>query len=381
MSKKRICSKIFTLILALALLLPSFTYGVGNEALQSHEKEPDLYFFMEVFQYIKDNYPFEVENKHLVEGALKGMLQTLDPYSDYYTPEEAIEVYQELFNVFAGVGIYIEKKGDYIHVMDTIENSPAQKKGLKKGDTIVTIDGKDTKDLTTTEASKLIKGIKGTKVKLGIKRQGKKDILLFEITRDIITINPVKYEILENKIGYIKISEFTSDVTIKLLDALKEIDKKDINKLIIDLRDNPGGLLNQAISVSKLFVPKGPIVHIKEKNKPLASYLSELTEQKYKIVLLVNENSASAAEIVAAAVKDTKAGTIIGKKTFGKGIVQSMIPLGNGSMIKITTAEYLTPNKTNIHGIGITPDIIVEEVEGQDVYIKKGIEVLKQANK
>lgn len=377
MDKKHIYRKIFLFLLIITLVFPSFTYGITAESLQAQEKEPDLYFFMEVFQYIKETYPFEIENKKLVEGALKGMLQSLDPYSNYYTLEEAMEIYQGLFNVFGGIGIYIEKKDDYIHVIDTIENSPAEKKGLKAGDLIITIDGQDAKDFTIEDASKLIKGIRGTNVTLGIKRQGHSETLTFEITRDTITINPVKYEILKNKIGYIRIQEFSTNSASNLKIVLDEFNKKGINKLVIDLRNNPGGLLNQAVEISELFVPRGPIVHIKEKNKPLMTYLSEGSNQKYKIALLVNEYSASASEIVAGAIKDTKSGTIIGKKTFGKGIVQSMIPLGNGSMIKMTIAEYLTPNKTNIHGVGVMPDIEVENTGEVDEQLKKAIEILR----
>ncbi len=159
--------------------------------------------------------------------------------------------------------------------------------------------------------------------------------------------------------------------------ALVEIDKKKAKKVILDLRDNPGGMLNQAISISGLFVPKGPVVYIKGKNKELETHTSTLEKSKYKLVLLVNENSASASEIVAGAIKDRKAGILIGTKTFGKGIVQSLNFLEDGSIVKLTTSEYLTPNKTSIHGKGIVPDIIVENTEKEDLQLKKAIEILK----
>ena len=367
---------IFTLILS--LLIPNTIYAT-SPSTQTQELEPDLNFFIEVFDYIKDMYPFEVENKTLIEGGLKGMLQSIDPYSDYYTPEESIEVYQEMLNIFSGIGVYIEEKDGYINIMDTIKDSPGEKAGLKKDDLIITIDGKDTKGITIKEASKWIKGLKGTKVKLGLKRNNNSLPIYIEITRDTITINPVEYEILENNIGYIKLSDFSMNSANKFSEALTELDNKKVKKIILDLRDNPGGLLNQVIEISKHFITKGPIVHIQEKDSALVTHMSTTPKSKYKLVLLVNENSASASEILAAAVKDTKAGTIIGQKTFGKGIVQSMIPLSNGAIIKLTTSEYLSPNKTTIHGKGVEPDIVVEnsEEEGKDEQLKRAIEIFK----
>lgn len=306
------------------------------------------------------------------------MLQSLDPYSDYYTPEEAVEVYQEMFNSFTGIGVYIEEKDGYINIIDTIKNSPGEKAGLKKDDLIISIDGKDTKGITIKEASKLIKGLKGTSVKLGLKRNDKSLPIYVEIIRDNITINPVEYKVLENNIGYIKLNEFSMNSSMEINKALTELDKKNVVKIILDLRDNPGGLLDQVIEISKHFITKGPIVHIQERNTALFTHMSTTQKHKYKLVLLVNENSASASEILAGAVKDSKAGIIIGKRTFGKGIVQSLIPLSNNSIIKLTTAKYLTPNKTSIHGKGVEPDILVENEEDTDKQLKKAIEYLNK---
>ena len=199
-----------------------------------------------------------------------------------------------------------------------------------------------------------------------------------EIIRETITINPVEYKILDKDIGYIKLSEFSMNSASKINEVLIELDKKKVKSIILDLRDNPGGLLNQVIEISKHFIINGPIVHIQERNTALVTHMSTTQKTKYKLVLLVNENSASASEILAAAIKDTKAGTIIGNKTFGKGIVQSIIPLNNGSILKLTTAEYLTPNKISIHGKGILPDMVVENTEKEDLQLKKAIEVIKK---
>lgn len=369
--------RISILLLAIILLIPNFSIAITSETLQSPGKEPDLMFFVETYQYIKDNYPFEVEDKQLIEGGLKGMLQTLDPYSDYYTQEEATEVYKEMFGTFSGIGVYIEEKDSYINIKDTIKDAPGQKAGLEKDDLIISIDGTSTKGMPLANAQKLIKGLIGTKVKLELNRIGKSKPIIIEVTRDRIIVNPVEYEILEGDIGYIKLKDFTQYATIEVNKALEEFDTKGIKKVILDLRNNPGGLLNQAIEISKEFIPSGPIVHIKERNKDLETHLSNNQSTKYKLVLLVNENSASASEIVAGAIKDTKAGTIIGKKTYGKGIVQSMIPLSNGSIVKMTTAEYLTPNKTSIHGVGIEPDIMIENTETEDLQLIEAIKTLK----
>lgn len=367
---------IFTLILT--LLIPNTIYATQEAYVTNTEIEPELQLFMEIYRYIQQTYPFDVDNRTLIEGGLKGMLQSLDPYSNYYTPEESVTVYQDMFNMFTGIGIHIEEKDGYINIKDIIKDSPAEKAGLKKDDLILSIDGKDTKGMSIQEASKLIKGLKGTKVKLGFKR-GKNSLPIYtEITRDTITINPVEYKILENNIGYIKLSEFSMDSTNEFNKALTELDKNKVGKIILDLRDNPGGLLNQAIDISRNFITKGPIVHIQEKDTALVSHMSTITKSKYKLVVLVNENSASASEILAGAVKDTKAGTIIGKKTFGKGIVQSMIPISDGSIIKLTTAEYLTPNKISIHGKGVEPDIVVHNTANVDEQLKRAIIIFKK---
>lgn len=367
-------------ILILTLIIPTTVTATTESSVPyNNGAEPDLQFFLEVFEYIKTTYPFDVEDKTLIEGGLKGMLQSLDPYSDFYTPEESIAVYQDMLNIFSGIGVYIEEKDGYINIMQTIKDSPAEKAGIKKDDLIISIDGKDAKGITLKEASKWIKGLKGTKVKLGLKRENKFLPIYIEVTRDTITINPVEYKILENNIGYIKLSEFSMNSASKFNQALTELDKKKVTKIILDLRDNPGGLLNQVIEISRNFITKGPIVHIQERETALVTHMSTTTKSKYKLVVLVNENSASASEILAAAVKDTKAGTIIGQKTFGKGIVQSMIPLSNGAIIKLTTSEYLSPNKTSIHGKGVEPDIVVEnsEEEGKDEQLKRAIEIFK----
>ena len=366
-------NKIISLILILVLILPNI--GSAQSSIKEYEPKADIVFFQEILTLIQRDYPFEIEENDLIEGAVKGMLQSVDPYSDYYTREEAEEMFSDVTGNFSGIGVYIEEKDDYINIVRTIKDQPADKVGLQKDDLIIEVEGKDIKGMELEQVSSIIKGKKGTRVKLKIKRNGK--FLTFNIVRDNIEINPLSYEIIDDDIGYISLEKFNSQATKEIKKALSYFKEKDISKIILDLRDNPGGLFYEAIEVAKLFVPKGNIVHQRGKDKKVVSYASYRNPDKYELVLLVNENSASAAEIVAGAIKDRKAGEIVGRKTFGKGIIQSMIPITGGSIVKLTTAEYLTPNKKSIHGKGIEPDIEIENTT-LDLQLEKAIEILQQ---
>lgn len=374
--KNRKLNVLLTLILCLTLLISAFpSYGEASSSYPAVKY--DLGFVKYIIDYVKANYPFEVEDEELVTNAVKGILQNLDPYSDYYTKEEVEQLLKSVHGNYVGIGIYIGEKDGYIQVLSIMENSPSEAAGLKAGDLIISIDDKSVEGFTVDEAASLIQGKEGTKVKLGILRGGQQNPIYITVTRKLIEVNPVKHTVLEDNIGYISLSQF-NDYSYKYIkNALNEFDKKGITKVILDLRDNPGGLLDQAISIARLFIPKGPIVYIREKNKSIYGYYSYLNKLKYKLAVLVNENSASASEILAGAVKDRKAGTLIGTKTYGKGLVQTMMPLPDGSIIKMTTAEYLTPNKTSIHGIGIEPDVVIENTNGQDLQLQKAIEILK----
>ena len=376
-------NKLLSILISIAIIASILT-GVSPASaspltlyeIKTHREEADIELVIDTYNYIKETYPFEVSDKDLSEAALKAMLKSLDPYSDYYTKEEAADVYMNILGYFTGIGIYIQKGEDYIDIINPIEGTEAEKAGLLAGDIIISIDGEDTKDMSLNEASKRIKGEEGSKVKLEILRKDKK--LNFEITRKEVTINPVKYEKISDDIGYIKLTEFSKTSTEGVKKALYFFQTEKISKIILDVRNNPGGLFDQAVAITSLFVERGPVVHVKEKNTSPISYFSTIIYPDKELVLLVNEKSASASEILAGAIKDRKAATIIGKKTFGKGIIQNMIPLLNGSLIKLTTAEYLTPNYTSIHNIGIEPHIIVENTEDKDLQLEKAIQLLKE---
>lgn len=362
--------RLITFILAITMLIPNIALG---QAELEKKSEADILFFSEVLNYIENNYPFETDESQLIESGLKGMLQSIDPYSNYYTAEEAEDIYSDMTGRFAGIGVYMRQKEDYLLVMDTMKGHPADKAGIKKDDIIISVDNLDIKGLDISKVSKLIKGPKGTDVIIGVKRGDK--LLKFKVKREEIKVNPVESKVLENNIGYIEFREFNSQGVKEMEKVLNEFDNKGIKKLILDIRNNPGGQLNQAIEISKLFVTKGPIVHIREKNKALLTYVSKLEKPKYDLVVLVNENSASASEILAGAIKDSKSGTLVGTKTFGKGLVQGLISIKGGGILKLTIAEYLTPNKTSINGIGIEPDVKVENTN-LDLQMEKAMEIL-----
>lgn len=363
--------RFLSLILAILIMIPSVAFG---QVEKIQEENQDLLFFQQILNYIESRHPFPIEEGALIRGGVKGMLQAVDPYSDYYTPEEAEELYGSIDGEFSGIGVYIEEKDGFINITGTIKDQPAEKAGLKKDDLIISVGKENIKGLGLRKVSSMIRGPVGTSVELGIKR-GKQNLTLI-VPRSTIVINSIEYEILEKDIGYIKMKDFSEGATKETKKALKEFDNKNIKKVILDLRDNPGGLLDEGIKVSELFVPRGSIVHIREKGKGLVTHSSTLEKSKYKLAVLVNENSASAAEIVAGAIKDRKAGALVGMKTFGKGTVQTMMTLGDGSMIKLTIAEYLTPNQISINGIGIEPNYMVENTE-EDLQLKKAMEILK----
>lgn len=349
---------IIVLLVTILILSSSFVYA--NEINENEKLDADLDYLKLVIEFLKQNHVDDITYDELIEGAMKGLFINLDEYSSYYTPEEFEKFNQQTSGNFGGIGVHIMEKNDFITVLSPIKGTPGFKAGINANDKIYSVDDIVIKGYSLQEAAELIRGEVGTSVKLGIIREGIEGLLYFDVVRDIIKINPVSYEILENNIGYIKITQFNINTLENINEALSNFNKKDIKKIIIDIRNNPGGYLDQVIEVLKNFIPEGPIVHVKNNDGNIETYSSSLKNKQYKLAVLVNEGSASASEIFAGAVQDAGIGTIIGETTFGKGTVQSITPITNGGGIKLTIAEYFTRDMNKVNGIGITPDIIVE---------------------
>ena len=333
-----------------------------NVVADTEEVYKNIEVFSEVLRKVEKNYVEGTDAKALIYGAIKGMVETLDPHSSFITAEDYKEFMIETKGSFPGVGIVITVKDKVLTVVSPIEGTPAYEAGMKAGDQIIMIGDKSTKDISIREAVKLIRGPKGTKVKLTVRRKGSEKPIDFVITRDVIPIKSVRSFSLPSDLGYIRISNFQGNTGEDLAKALKKMDKdKELEGLILDLRNNPGGLLSQAVKVADAFLDSGLIVSIKSRDqREQKSVAHKATKsQKYPMIVLVNEGSASASEIVAGALQDNKRALILGTTTFGKGSVQTLFPLSDGSGLRLTTALYYTPSGRSIQASGIEPDIRV----------------------
>ena len=354
------------------------------EAIRSMDK------LMGLKDYIKSNYVEGAEDNKLIEGAIKGMFESLgDPYSVYMTKEEFKNFNESTKGSYGGIGVIVSRSEDgYVTVVAPIEDTPGEKAGLKTNDKIIKVDDKDIVGIDLEEAVALMKGKKGTKVTLTVMRDNVREPKVFVITREEIILKTVKSNIMENNIGYIRISMFDEDTGSEFKKALKELTSKNMKGLILDLRQNPGGFINQCVDVADELLDEGLVVYTEDKEKKREDYKSGKGKLEVPFVVLIDEGSASASEIVSGAVKDRKAGLLIGVKTFGKGLVQSIEQLKDGSGIKLTTQKYYTPNGISINKVGIQPDIEVkalEPEEGQkpedvkDVQLERAVEeLLKQ---
>ena len=322
----------------------------------------DLKTFTEVLTSVRQNYVEETKPKDLIYNAVRGMLRSLDPHSAFLTPEDYKEMQVDTKGEFGGLGIQISIRDSMLTVISPIEDTPAWRAGIKAGDMIVKIEDESTKDMTLQEAVKRMRGQKGTEITITIARKGEKEHWDVTIIRDIIKIKSIKSNVLEEDIGYVKIRQFQERTAKDLVKTLKELDEQGIDSLVLDLRNNPGGLLSSAIDVAGNFLPRGQlVVYTKSRAGGKTEYRTRTASMFSKpMVVLVNQGSASASEIVAGAIKDWKRGIILGTQTFGKGSVQSVIPLSDGSGLRLTTARYYTPNGISIQNTGITPDIEVK---------------------
>jgi carboxyl-terminal processing protease len=321
----------------------------------------------DVFSIVERNYVEPVKANNLINGAINGMLETLDPHSNYMAPEMYKEMQTETRGTFGGIGFEITIRDKVLTVVAPIEDTPASRAGIQSGDMILRIDGKSTKDMTLMEAVKLMRGPQGTQVTITVMRQGFPEPKDFTLTRAIIPIRSVRSKTLETGYGYIKVSQFIERTFPDLENALSKIEsqEKPLKGLILDLRNNPGGLLEQAVKVADLFLDSGMIVYTEgrvEGQKMKFFVQKKEKSREFPMIVLVNGGSASASEIVAGALQDHGRAVILGSQTFGKGSVQTIIPLEDGSALRLTTARYYTPKGRSIQAQGIAPDIPVADL-------------------
>ena len=335
-------------------------------------------------QVVKGQYVGAADGVNLMTGAVKGLVNALgDPYSVYMDPKMYSELMLETKGSFGGVGIVLGVKDKKLTVVAPIEGTPAEAAGILSGDQIVRIGELDTKDMALDEAVGKIRGPEGSKVTLTIQRNGK-EAQEFPLTRATIVIKSVSGKMLDKEMGYIRVSMFSETTSKDFVRKLEELKDQGMTSLVLDLRNNPGGLIDQCVKVAELLVPKGPIVSVIGKDGSRETYHSSSTTAPLPLTVLVNGGSASASEIVAGAIQDRGVGKLVGVKTFGKGSVQRLMPLDKESAVKITIAEYHTPNDRSIHGKGIIPDVLVEipkdfdRESKQDPQLDKAIEVLKE---
>ena len=366
---RRVKFPILTILITAAMLI----VAVGVRA-ESTSKSPDyneLQFFYKVMKIVQKDYVKDVPDKELLQGALKGMLQSLDPYSSFMTEDMFKELQVETKGEFGGLGIEITMETGLLTIVSPIEDTPAFKAGLKPGDKIIKIDGETAKDITMLKAVKMMRGPRGSKVTITIMRVGFNKLKDYTITRDIIHVHSVKKQLVDPGYVYIRILNFQEDTDRELATAIQEVgDDASIKGVILDLRNNPGGLLDQAVKVTNMFIDKGLIVYTDGRAKDQRMEFRANTtgkHYKFKMATLINERSASASEIVAGALQDHDRSLILGSKSFGKASVQTVIPLDNGSGLRLTTAHYYTPKGRHIQKTGVLPDVdMKEEMQKQE---------------
>ncbi len=364
--KKKAILNFLTFILILFL----FNQKVISSENEIYEK---IDVFGEVLEKINKEYVDEINQSDSMDSAINGLLQSLDPYSGYMSPEIFNEMQTETSGEFGGLGIEVTMESGVVKVISPIDDTPASKAGIKAGDYIVKINDTQVQGKSLSEAVELMRGPVGSSIELTIRRRGEKKALTFNVTREIIQIKSVKAELLEKNIGYIRLTSFNENSAGQIKKEINKFEKnKDLKSYILDLRNNPGGLLSQAIKISDFFLDNGEIVSTKSRqqseNRKWFAKKGDLTKGK-TILVLINYGSASASEIVAGALKDHKRAILIGENSYGKGSVQSIIPLKNKGAIRLTVAKYYLPSGKSISEVGVSPDIEIDE-ESDDFKIK-----------
>jgi carboxyl-terminal processing protease len=377
--------------LVLAGLLVGLSISIANGVFAEREATTsvglpveELRTFSDVFGRIKNDYVEDVEDGEMLENAIRGMLSGLDPHSAYLDQEQFKELQVGTSGEFGGLGIEVGMEDGFVKVIAPIDDTPAQRAGIKAGDLIIRLDDTPVKGLTLNEAVKIMRGKPGTTIKLTVVREGVEQPLKVDIKRDVIKVKSVKQRMLEDGFGYVRISQFQSKTADNMVDAIDELKKEaggSLKGLVLDLRNNPGGVLNGAVAVSDAFLKKGLIVYTEGRvndSKLRFNATPDDILDNAPMVVLVNQGSASASEIVSGALQDHKRAIIVGSRTFGKGSVQTILPLSNGTAVKLTTARYYTPSGRSIQAEGIEPDIKLDPVRVSAV--ETAFEPIKEAD-
>jgi carboxyl-terminal processing protease len=350
----------WSLILSILLVMPTKIFGEDRVPAENIEE------FVEVYKRIKEQYVDVVDDEKLFDMAIQGMVSGLDPHSSFLSQDDFNELKIGTTGKFGGLGIEITTEDSFVKVISPIDDTPAQRVGIKSGDLIIDVGGTSLKDLPISDAVKLMRGEPGTSVEITVIRKEIKEPLKFNITREIIISKGVKSYLFDKKIGYVRLSNFQSNSTNDVKDAIYELNRESNNKmegLIVDLRNNPGGVLGTAVGISDLFLTEGKIVYTKGRTyKSKLEYFASPQDiiDGLPLIVLINEGSASASEIVAGALQDHKRAMIMGTKSYGKASVQTIQELNDGSALKLTTARYYTPLGNDIHENGIKPDLVIE---------------------
>lgn len=367
-------------VLLIAIISSISTLGLIYYALGFNEQGfSNLMRFITAYRFIETKYVNDTNDVKLIDGAIDGMVKSLnDPHSNYLSPKMYKTLIEQTEGSFAGIGVVMGMDNEQkIHIVGIMENSPGQKAGLQEGDEILAVDGVPVTQMAFDEVAAHVRGQAGTDVVLTIMRDNANQDIT--ITRDNIKLKTVGHKMLDNNIGYIQIVSFSEDTANEFNEAYNDLKNQGMKALVLDLRNNPGGLLTTCVEIAKKLVPKGEIVSIVDKQGNKETYSSSLEAPEYPLAVLINKNSASASEILSGAIQDTKAGTIIGNTSYGKGSVQTILPMFEDDAVKLTIAKYYTPSGRSIDGTGITPDIEInlDENATLDTQLDKALEVLK----
>ncbi|RGQ87074.1 S41 family peptidase [Megamonas rupellensis] len=367
-------------VLLIAIISSISTLGLIYYALGFNEQGfSNLMRFITAYRFIETKYVNDTDDVKLIDGAIDGMVKSLnDPHSNYLSPKMYKTLMEQTEGSFAGIGVVMGMDNEQkIHIVGIMENSPGQKAGLQEGDEILAVDGVPITQMAFDEVAAHVRGQAGTDVVLTIMRDNANQDIT--ITRDNIKLKTVGHKMLDNNIGYIQIVSFSEDTANEFNEAYNDLKNQGMKALVLDLRNNPGGLLTTCVEIAKKLVPKGEIVSIVDKQGNKETYSSSLEAPEYPLTVLINKNSASASEILSGAIQDTKAGTIIGNTSYGKGSVQTILPMFEDDAVKLTIAKYYTPSGRSIDGTGITPDIEInlDENATSDTQLNKALEILK----